>query len=142
MTKETEGRDTKTGRFKDGNKHGQGRPPGLQNRITRKVKELLTAEAEELTRALIDKAKAGDVAALKVIFSRLVPPVTTEPLDLPPGAMLTPKKKADHPRFVLEVFRLVVEGHITTKEAAEVLDLGQRAKGALADLDFSERFGL
>ncbi len=137
MTKQTEGRDTKTGRFKDGNKHGQGRPPGLQNRITRQVRELLTAEAEELTRALITKAKAGDVAALKVIFSRLVPPVTTEPLDLPPGALPEIEKGSDYSRLVLEVFRLVVEGHITTKEAAEVLDLGRRAKTAANNLRHS-----
>jgi hypothetical protein len=137
ITKATEGRDTKTGRFKDGNKHGQGRPPGLQNRITRQVRELLTAEAEELTRALITKAKAGDVAALKVIFSRLVPPVTTEPLDLLPGALPEIEKGSDYSRLVLEVFRLVVEGHITTKEAAEVLDLGQRAKTAANNLRHS-----
>jgi hypothetical protein len=137
MTKQTEGRDTKTGRFKDGNKHGQGRPPGLQNRITRQVRELLTVEAEELTRALIAKAKAGDVAALKVIFSRLVPPVTTEPLDLPPGALPEIEKGSDYSRLVLEVFRLVVGGHITTKEAVEVLDLGQRAKAAANNLRHS-----
>lgn len=137
MTKQTQGRDTKTGRFTEGNQHGQGRPPGLQNRITRQVRELLTAEAEELTRALIDKAKSGDVAALKVIFSRLVPPVTTEPLDLPPGALPEIEKGSDYSRLVLEVFRLVVKGHITTKEAAEVLDLGSRAKTAAINLRHS-----
>ena len=133
---DTDGRDKRTGRFKEGNPGG-GRPPGLPNKISREVKKLLTENAEELTRALIDKAKTGDVAALKVIFSRLVPPVTTEPLNLPPGTLPGIEKGSDYPRLVLEVFRLVVEGHITTKEAAEVLDLGQRAKTAANNLRHS-----
>jgi len=129
------------GRFVEGNPGG-GRPRGAPNRISRKVKEILSENAEELTRALVEKAKAGDVAALKVIFSRLVPPVTSEPLELPPGILQPMEKEKDFIELARKAFQLVIDGHLTPKEAAEVLNLACRVKRVLHEKEMSDGFGI
>src|SRR5262245_46810403 len=62
------------GRFLSGNREGPGRPKGARNRTTLLVEELLENEAEELTRALIRRAKAGYSVPLQLVFERLAPP--------------------------------------------------------------------
>jgi len=60
------------GRFR--NREGPGRPKGARNKTTLLVEELLENEAEELTRALIRRAKAGYAVPLQLVFERLAPP--------------------------------------------------------------------
>jgi hypothetical protein len=62
------------GRFLPGNREGPGRPKGARNKTTLLVEELLENEAEELTRALIRRAKAGYAVPLQLVFERLAPP--------------------------------------------------------------------
>lgn len=111
------------GRF-TGKTPGPGRPKGLPNKVNRIVREILKDNAEELTRALVDKAKAGDVAALKVIFSRLVPPVTREPLELPDG-LKAPEDKDALLQFVQDAFQLVLDGNLAPKDAAEIVTMAE-----------------
>ena len=63
------------GRFLPGNQANPlGRPKGSRNRVTRSVEQLLDGEAETLTYVLVKRAKAGDSAALSLVFARLAPP--------------------------------------------------------------------
>src|SRR5262249_28578598 len=56
-----------------GNCEGPGRPKGSCNKTTLMVQALLENEAEDLTRALIGRAKAGSGVALQLVFDRLAP---------------------------------------------------------------------
>lgn len=62
-----------------------GRPKGAKNHTTRVVLALLEGEAEAITRTAIEAAKSGDMAAVRLILERLVPPLKERPvaIDLP-----------------------------------------------------------
>ncbi len=66
-------RDT---RFKPGQSgNPAGKPPGAKNKTTLLAQKLLDGEAEELIRKIIERAKDGDMQALKVCVDRLCPPL-------------------------------------------------------------------
>ena len=76
MTKRNKNSTSKRGpkgRFLPGNSEGLGRPKGSRNKTTLLIEALLEGEAEELTRALIARAKAGSGVALQMVFDRLAP---------------------------------------------------------------------
>jgi len=50
-----------------------GRPKGARHKTTLAIESLLDGEAEALTRKVIEKAKEGDLAALKLCLDRLLP---------------------------------------------------------------------
>jgi hypothetical protein len=51
-----------------------GRPKGARNKTTIAVEAMLDNEAEVLTRKVIDLALAGNMAAIRLCFERLLPP--------------------------------------------------------------------
>jgi hypothetical protein len=67
------------GRFLPGNREGPGRPKGARNRTTVLVEALLEDEARELTRTLIERAKAGFAVPLQLVFERCCRPARTAP---------------------------------------------------------------
>jgi len=69
----------------------KGRPPGSLNKTTLFVRSLLQGEAETLVRTVIDKAKAGDMAALKICMDRLLSPCRSQTLSLKLPPIETPK---------------------------------------------------
>ncbi len=123
--KKSEGRNPKTGKFLRGN---PGRPPGVPNKVTGRLKQILENNAEELASVLVQKALDGDMGAMKIIFSRLLPPVTKQKLDIPPGALQQVESTEDYSKLVQDTFQLVIDGHLTPREAAEILDLGKALK--------------
>ena len=62
-----------------------GKPPGTRNRATQMVLALMESGAEGITRAIIDAARKGDMAAARLVIERLAPPARERPisLDLP-----------------------------------------------------------
>jgi hypothetical protein len=69
------------GRFAPGN---PGRPKGSRNRATIVAQALLDGEAEALTRRAIQMAQFGNMQAMSLCLSRLLPPKRPgdQPLDL------------------------------------------------------------
>lgn len=68
--------DSIQGRFQKGQSgNPAGRPKGSLNQASIIVRELIADEAESITRKLIELAKNGELAAIKLIIERLVPPV-------------------------------------------------------------------
>ena len=60
-----------------------GKPPGCRNKATQMVMALMEGGAEEVTRTVIDAAKAGDLTAARLVIERLAPPLRERPLSLP-----------------------------------------------------------
>src|SRR5271168_1880776 len=51
-----------------------GMPKGTRHKATRAAEALLDGEADELTRLCIEKAKGGDMTALRLVMERIIPP--------------------------------------------------------------------
>jgi hypothetical protein len=115
------------GRFLPGNREGPGRPKGRRNETTLLIEALLEGEAEELTRALIRRAKAGSGVALQLVFDRLAPARKERcvEIDIPPVRTLQDLLTAH-----AAIFANAASGELTPGEAhamAGLLDLRRRA---------------
>jgi hypothetical protein len=115
------------GQFLPGNREGPGRPKGRRNNTTLLIEALLEGEAEELTRALIRRAKAGSGVALQLVFERLAPARKERcvEIDVPPIGTLRDLVDAH-----AALFANAAAGMLTPGEAhamAGLLDLRRRA---------------
>ena len=97
-----------------------GRPRGARNKATLAAEALLEGEAEALTRKLVDKAKEGDISALRFCLDRICPPrrdrVVT--IEMPEIGSLEDAGKA-----ASTIFAACAAGEISTGEAADLLAL-------------------
>lgn len=62
-----------------------GKPKGARNHATRAILKLIDGGAEEITKAVLEAAKGGDMGAARFVLERIVPPAKERPvsLDLP-----------------------------------------------------------
>jgi hypothetical protein len=114
------------GRFLPGNREGPGRPMGARNKTTLLVEELLENEAEELTRALIRRAKAGYAVPLQLVFERLAPPRRDRHIMIPLPAI---SNLDDVLAAQAAIIKCAAAGELTPSEAhsmAALLDLRRR----------------
>ncbi|KAB2919913.1 MAG: hypothetical protein F9K29_03370 [Hyphomicrobiaceae bacterium] len=122
------------GRFAPGNRaNPKGRPKGSKNKTTLFVESLLEGEAEELTRALITKAKAGHGTALELVFSRIAPARKDRHISikLPPLADLVEAHTA--------VIRYVAAGEITPAEGQMIANLIDMRRKAVESAELEAR---
>jgi hypothetical protein len=72
-----DGRDTK-GRFAPGNKHGLGRPRNqrIDEMRTTMLCSVRHEDIIEVTRALVEKAKRGQIDAIRLLYDRVFGPIT------------------------------------------------------------------
>lgn len=113
-----------------------GRPKGKRNVTTLAVEALMEGEAEELTRAAIDKAKTGDVPALRLCLERICPARKDSPVtfDLPP--IETP---ADAVAASAALLAAVAAGEVTPGEAGSVMTLLVGHKAIIETADLARR---
>src|SRR5215831_21121753 len=110
-----------------------GKPLGCRNRASRAAETLLDAEAEALTRKVMEFALDGDPTAMRLCFERIVAPRRTRPvhLDLPPIA-----DAGDIANAMAAITAAVAEGTITPAEGAEVGMVVEAHLRALEAVDF------
>jgi uncharacterized protein DUF5681 len=112
-----------------------GRPVGARNAATQLAEALLDGEAEALTRTLIERAMAGDAAALKLATERIVPRrARTLPFALPEI-----KSAADLGPAMNAIARAVAKGAITAFDAAELARVVETALRAIEAGEFERR---
>lgn len=112
-----------TTKFKPGQSgNPKGRPAG--SGFAGKARDQLQKDWPAIRKVLIEKAKGGDMAAIRIVAERVCPalkpvePVTALPLD---GGSLTDKASA--------VFASLAKGDVSTASAAQLLSaLGGLAK--------------
>ena len=97
-----------------------GRPPGARNKATMIAESLLQGETEAITRLAIERAKAGDMAALRMCLDRVAPPLRHRAIafELPPLA-----SAADAVTALAAITAAVAEGELTPAEAGELVKL-------------------
>ena len=122
-----------------------GRPKGARNKTTIAVEALLDSEAEALTRKVIELALAGNMAAIRLCFERLLPPRRDRGIafDLPKI-----ESAADAVAASGAVLESCAAGTLSPGEAAEVMrsiDIHLRAielrqiEAGMATLEKSQR---
>jgi hypothetical protein len=100
-----------------------GRPPGSRNRKTLACEALFEAEAEEAVRNVIDRAKDGQPAAMRLCMERAVPTGRNRPLAI----ALPPIKTPDDAEAAVEVVTAELgAGNLTIQEASSLISLIDR----------------
>jgi Family of unknown function (DUF5681) len=97
-----------------------GRPPGARNKATIIAETLLQGEVEAMTRVAIERAKAGDMTALRMCLDRAAPPSKhrTIEFELPPLACAEDAASA-----LAAITAAVAAGELTPSEAGELFKL-------------------
>lgn len=123
------------GKFAPGNAGG-GRPKGSRHKVTLAVEALLEGEHEELTRKAIDKAKEGDMVALRLCLERIAPARKDAPImvELPPVESAADAKAAS-----TAILAAVASGDVTPSEGAAVMSLLVSHKLIIEATDFEHR---
>jgi hypothetical protein len=119
--------------FRAGN---PGKPKGARHKTTLAIEALLNGEAEELTRAAIEKAKAGDMIALRLCLDRLAPARKDRHISF---ALPKIEQAGDTVKASLAIVEAVAAGEITPSEAGELTRVLESYARILETADHEER---
>ena len=96
-----------------------GRPKGARNHATVLAEALLDGEVDAITRKLIEKAKEGDTAALRLCLDRLLPPRRARAAPFPlPAKVETAQDAVEASSLVLAAMSA---GELSPDQAATVM---------------------
>lgn len=97
-----------------------GKLKGTRNAAALAAEALLDGESAALTRKAIELARKGDMAALRLVFARIVPPRRERPFqfELPPL-----KKASDAVAAIVRITEGVTKGELTESEAKSLVGL-------------------
>lgn len=116
------------GRFPEGiSGNPAGRPPGRKNTATLALEALLDGEGEAITRKAIERAKAGDHHALKLVLDRILPMRRGRPV---PFELPEVEGAADVTKAHGAVLKACASGTLTPEEGAmiaSILDAKRRS---------------
>jgi hypothetical protein len=105
-------------KFKPGQSgNPNGRPQGSRNKATLAMESLMEADAEAITRKCIERAKEGDMAAIRLCMDRLYPPRKDSPVSFELSPMVT---AADAVQVMGAILMALASGEITPSEAQAV----------------------
>jgi Family of unknown function (DUF5681) len=113
-----------------------GKPKGVRNRATLMAEKLMQDDAEQVVRAVVEKAKQGDMTAARLIIERIAPvrkgrPIT---LDLPEA-----KTSADLAGAMASLVRAMATGEVTPDEAPTIAGVFEIRRKTIESVDFEER---
>jgi hypothetical protein len=113
-----------------------GRRKGARNKANLLLDQMALADARAVLRALLDRAKAGDVTAATTVLARLWPiqkgrAVT---LDLPPIVAA-----ADVTAALGVIVAAVGHGEITPEEGQSIADVVERKRRAIETVELEQR---
>lgn len=113
-----------------------GKLRGTKNRATRVLEALLEGEAETVTRAVIEKAKCGDLAAAKIVLDRILPPRRDRQVTF---ALPKIEKAVDALHASAAIVEAVAGGLLTPSEASEITALITSHVKLLEAVEFEQR---
>jgi Family of unknown function (DUF5681) len=130
-------KETQTMQFQKGQSgNPAGRPRGSRNKMTVLMQNLLEGEAEAITRKVIDMAKEGDMAAIRVCMDRLVPARRSGAIacELPPL-----ETRGGAVSAMAAIIAAVAVGDVTPAEAASLARVIDRYMFARSLAEYEER---
>ena len=127
-------------RFQKGKSgNAAGKPVGARNKATMAVLALMATGAEEITKAVINAAKGGDLSAARLVLERLAPPMRERPvsIDLPDTA--TGEGISQAQQAILEA---VGAGELLPGEGQSLAGLVEGRRKALETLELERRIAV
>ena len=124
-------------KFKSGQSGNPGgRPKGALNKATLASQALLDGEAEALTRKVVELAKEGNLAALRLCLERLLPPRKDRPI-----TFSLPKLGGaeDLPQALKAILEAVAQGEITPGEGQILTAMLEVYRKGLETMDLEVR---
>jgi len=114
----------------------RGRRPGARNRTCALALKLMDAEAEPVIVALIQAAKGGDVAAIKLVLERIAPQSRNRPVHfyVPPIV-----SAADLGGAMNTILQAAGDGSLTPDEAASIASLIETRRRTIETVELEER---
>ena len=127
-------------RFQKGKSgNAAGKPVGARNKATMAVLALMATGAEEITKAVINAAKGGDLSAARLVLERLAPPMRERPvsIDLPDTA--TGEGISQAQQAILEA---VGAGELLPGEGQALAGIVEGRRKALETLELERRIAV
>lgn len=115
----------------------RGKKPGTRHRATTMVLALLETGAKEITEAVISAAKAGDIAAAKLVLDRLCPPARERHIALP--CLPDTSTAAGISAASVAVLEAVSSGELTPGEGATLSGILEARRKALETEELEAR---
>ena len=115
-----------------------GRVRGSRNKRTLLAEHLLEGDTEAIVRTMIERAKEGDMAAVRLCVDRICPRVTDRPagFELPPLV-----RAADAPPAIAAIAQALADGDLTAAEAADLGRFVESFARAFEKADLEKRVG-
>jgi Family of unknown function (DUF5681) len=113
-----------------------GRPRGARNKRTLALESIMDGESEVITRKVVEMAKGGSIAAIRLVIDRLAPVRNDHPVDfeLPPL-----NSAADAVAASAAIVAAVAAGELTPLEATQLSKVVHCYVQALKARDFERR---
>ncbi|WP_153109945.1 DUF5681 domain-containing protein [Propionivibrio limicola] len=114
----------------------KGKPAGTRNKATTMLLTLMENGAKEITEAVIEAAKAGDLSAARLVLDRLCPPARERPisLELPETSTIAGISAAQQ-----AIFKAVADGQLLLGEATTLSGLIEAQRKALETIELETR---
>src|SRR6185436_17733002 len=124
-------------KFKPGRSgNPSGRPKGSRHKTTLAIEKLLEGEGEEITRKAIEKAKEGDMAAIRICLDRLAPPRKDRHIEF---ALPKMERASDAANASTAIVEAASSGELTPSEAGELMKIVENYARTLQVSDFEAR---
>ena len=113
-----------------------GRVRGSRNKRTVLAEHLLEGDTEAIVRTMIERAKEGDMAAVRLCVDRICPRLTDRPagFELPPLV-----RPADGPPAIAAIAQALADGDLTAAEAADLGRFVESFARSFFEADFDKR---
>ena len=127
----------KDARFKPGQSgNPSGRPKGSRHKTTLAIEKLLDGEGEEITRRAIEKAKEGDMAAIRICLDRIAPTRKDRHIEF---SLPNMEKASDAANASAAIVQAASSGELTPSEAGELMRVVESYARTLQVCDFEAR---
>lgn len=114
----------------------KGKPAGTRNKATLAVLALMETGAEEITKAVVAQAKAGDLTAARMVLDRLAPPAKERPVSLALPDVSTAEGINAAQQSILQA---VAVGDLMPGEATALAGIVETRRKALETLELERR---
>lgn len=136
----TEKRKAPPHAFKPGQSgNPKGKPAGTRSKSTTLLLALMQDGAEQITNAVINAAKAGDLVAARIIIDRLIPPSRERPVSLALPDTHTAEGVAAAQNCILQA---AATGELLPGEAATLAGIVEARRRAIETIEFEQRIAV